>query len=239
MGLGPVPFARLPGRVSCVLREFHFITFPRVIAMSNVSSELLSKAIGGDEQALSQLLEEHGPAVRRPLAGAIPKRWQSLLSEDDVLQQTYVDAFRDIRSFVGDDGRAFESWLHTLAKRNMLDGIKMLEAEKRGGDRRRIEPGSRDESMVALYELLGGSITTPSRKAARQEAGEALKKALESLPNSYRQVIEMYDLEGCSIEEAAVALKRSSGATYMLRARAHRLLCEIMGTESKYLSEKA
>ncbi len=62
---------------------------------------------------------------------------------------------------------------------------------------------------------------------------------MESLPSSYRQVIEIYDLEGRSIEEAASALKRSSGATYMLRARAHRLLCEIKGTESKYLSEKA
>ena len=66
-----------------------------------------------------------------------------------------------------------------------------------------------------------------------------LKKALESLPTAYRQVIEMYDLEGRPIEEVAVALKRSSGATYMLRSRAHRLLCEVMGTESKYLSEKA
>lgn len=231
-----MPFAELAGRVSCLLRKFHFVTFSREMT---VSSELLSKAIGGDEQALSQLLEEHGPAVRRRLVGAIPKRWQSLLSEDDVLQQTYVDAFRDIGRFVGDEGRAFEAWLHTLAKRNMLDGIKMLEADKRGGDRRRIEPGSREESMVALYEVLGGAITTPSRKVARREAGDALKKALDSLPTAYRQVIEMYDLEGRPIEEVAAELKRSSGATYMLRSRAHRLLCEVMGTESKYLSKKA
>ncbi len=222
-----------------MLREFHFNTLPKVKTVSNVSSELLSKAIGGDEQALSQLLEEHGPAVRRRLVGAIPRRWQSLLSEDDVLQQTYVDAFRDIGRFVGDEGRAFEAWLHTLAKRNMLDGIKMLEADKRGGDRRRIEPGSREESMVALYEVLSGTITTPSRKAARNEAAGALKKALESLPTAYCQVIELYDLEGRQIEEVAAVLKRSSGATYMLRSRAHRLLCEIMGTQSKYLSEKA
>ena len=204
-----------------------------------MEDELLSKAIAGDERALTALLAAHGPAVRRRLTGAIPKRWQSLLSEDDVLQQTYVDAFRDIGRFVGDEGRAFEAWLHTLAKRNMLDGIKMLEADKRGGDRKRIEPGPREDSMVALYEVLGGTITTPSRKAARQEAGDALKKALESLPTAYRQVIELYDLEGRPIEEVAAVLKRSSGATYMLRSRAHRLLCEVMGTESKYLSEKA
>ena len=207
--------------------------------MADSDGERLGQAIQGDERALTELLEKHGPAIRRRLAGAIPKRWQSLLSEDDVLQQTYVDAFRDIGRFVGDDGRAFERWLHTLAKRNMLDAIKMLEADKRGGDRRRIEPGSRDESMVALYEVLGGTVTTPSRKAARQEAGDALKKALESLPTAYRQVIELYDLDGRPIEEVAAALERSCGAIYMLRSRAHRLLSEIMGSQSKYFSEKA
>lgn len=207
--------------------------------MAEMRRELLGKAVRGDEQALTELLEKHGPAIRRRLAGAIPKRWQSLLSEDDVLQQTYVDAFLDIGRFVGDDGRAFEAWLHTLAKRNMLDGIKMLETDKRGGDRRRIELGSRDESMVALYEVLGGTITTPSRKAARQEAGDALKKALESLPTAYRQVIELYDLDGHPIEEVAAALERSCGAIYMLRSRAHRLLSEIMGSQSKYFSENA
>ncbi len=207
--------------------------------MADSDGKRLGLGIQGDERALTELLEKHGPAIRRRLAGAIPKRWQSLLSEDDVLQQTYVDAFRDIGRFVGDKGRAFEGWLHTLAKRNMLDAIKMLEADKRGGDRRRIEPGSRDESMAALYEVLGGTISTPSRKAARQEAGDALKKALESLPTAYRQAIELYDLEGRPIEEVAAALERSCGAIYMLRSRAHRLLAEIMGSQSKYFSEKA
>ena len=207
--------------------------------MAGVGSDRLGKAIEGDEQALTELLEKYGSGVRRGLAGDIPKRWRSLLSEDDVLQQTYVDAFRDIRRFDGEDEGSFRRWLETLAKRNLLDAVKMLEADKRGGDRRRVEPGPGDESIVGLYEMLGGTTSTPSRIAARREARDVLTQALESLPGDYRQVIEMYDLSGRSIEEVASALQRSHGATYMLRARAHRLLCEIMGTAARYLSETA
>ena len=82
--------------------------------MAEMRRELLGKAVGGDEQALTALLEEHAPELRRRLAGGIPKRWRALLSEDDVLQQTYVDAFRDIRRFVGDQESAFRGWLETL-----------------------------------------------------------------------------------------------------------------------------
>jgi DNA-directed RNA polymerase specialized sigma24 family protein len=47
----------------------------------------------------------------------------------------------------------------------------------------------------------------------------------------------MYDLEGRPVQEVAQALGRSPGAVYMLRARAHRRLSEIMGTASRYVTD--
>jgi DNA-directed RNA polymerase specialized sigma24 family protein len=49
----------------------------------------------------------------------------------------------------------------------------------------------------------------------------------------------MWDLEGHSVEEVAASLGRSPGAVYMLRARAHRQLAEIMGAPSRFLSGSA
>lgn len=207
--------------------------------MADPDEQVIRQAVQGDDQALTALLERHGARVRRWLAGNISKRWQSLISEDDVMQQTYVDAFRDIRRFVGRGQDSFACWLETLAQRNLYDAVRMLEAEKRGGARRRVEPRSMEESVVALCEVLGGSVTTPSRKAAGAEAQFDLMSAIKSLPEAYRQVIEMYDLEAREIEEVAAELKRSCGAVYMLRARAHRLLGEMMGSASKYFSKKA
>ena len=89
---------------------------------------------------------------------------------------------------------------------------------------------------MALYELIGATHTTPSRRAARREACTALERAIEQLPDAYQKVVRMYDLEGRPIDEVVQALGKSEGALYMIRARAHRQLCEIIGAASKYLS---
>ena len=153
------------------------------------------------------------------------------------MQQTYVDAFCDITRFEPRGEGSLVAWLKVLAKRNLLDALKRLQADKRGGARGRVELPASQDSQVALYELLGGTTSTPSRKAARAEALSVMGRALESLPEAYRRVVEMYDLEGRPVEEVAAAMNRSPGAVYMLRARAHRLLCDTMGAKSKYFSD--
>jgi len=65
-----------------------------------LANELEERAIQGDEEALTELLERTGPVIRRDVAERIPARWRSVLSEDDVMQQTYADAFRGITRFV-------------------------------------------------------------------------------------------------------------------------------------------
>ncbi len=204
--------------------------------MGSSSQNLLSQAASGDGRALADLLEEHTATVRRGLAGKIPRRWQSVLSLDDVLQQTYIDAFLNISRFDPEGEASFASWLASLAKYNLVDALRMLETDKRGGSYRRVQPESDDDSFVALYDLLSAVGTTPSQGAARGEARTALEQAIVQLPKVYRQVVQMYDLEGRPAEEVARALNRSPGAVYMVRVRAHRRLCDLMGRPSKYFS---
>ena len=205
--------------------------------MGASENELVARAVGGDESALTELLKQHGPVARQSLSKSIPRRWQSVLSADDVMQQAYTAAFCGIGRFAPRGEGAFGAWLATLAKRNLIDAIRGLEADKRGGSRQRIEPGGSDESFVGLFERLGGTATSPSRQAARKEARVCLGQALESLPETYRTLVQMYDLEGRPVQEVAQTLGRSPGAVYMLRARAHRRLSEIMGTASRYVTD--
>ncbi|MHC5115206.1 MAG: RNA polymerase sigma factor, partial [Planctomycetota bacterium] len=127
---------------------------------------------------------------------------------------------------------SFRAWLSTLAKRSMLDGIRLLEADKRGGGHRRVE----SDRAIDLAEQLGWTTSTPSRAAAGAEAGHLLDAALATLPEDYRRAVEAYDLAGRTIEEVAATLERSPGAVHMLRVRAHRMLAEALGTTSNYFS---
>ncbi|MDM8005421.1 MAG: RNA polymerase sigma factor [Phycisphaerae bacterium] len=204
--------------------------------MASNEGDRLRRATGGDEKALVELLEQHDAQLRHRLAGKIPERWQSILSEEDVLQQTYCDAFVDIGSLRGRTHAAFVAWLLTLADRNLLDAIRMLETDKRGGNWHRIEPSADCDTFVTLFEYLGGTSKTPSRQAAREEAKAALEKALRSLPEAHRRVVMMYEIGGRSLEEVAKALDRTTGAAWMMRCRALRRLAEMMGTASKFLT---
>jgi len=200
------------------------------------SDNLVEQATHGDREALVALLQCHGPAVRASLAGRIPKRWQAVLSEDDVMQQTYANAVAKIRQFTSGSESSFAGWLETTARRNLRDALKLLQAEKRGGNQRRVQPGGPDDSIMALYEVLSSTGTSPSGCAARDEALTALRRAIQQLPEAYGHVVMLYDLEGRPVEEVAAALKRSPGAVFMLRARAHERLHEIMGRTSNFFS---
>jgi len=189
--------------------------------------DLVTRAVNGDAGALSTLLERHGPTVRGRLAGDLPRKWRSVLSVDDVLQQAYTDAFLAIGRFVPQGEGSFLAWLTRLARNSLLDALDMLQAAKRGGGRGRLEPDSA-RSLTGLLDAVKAVSATPSRAVAAQESLEALRRCIDRLPEGHRMVIELYDLQQRPIEEVAASLKRSVGAAYMLRARAHRMLAEVL-----------
>ena len=200
-------------------------------------SELLQLAIGGDREAIVSLLESHEPTVRRRIEPRIPQKYRSVIGTDDVIQQTFVDACREITRFEPRSEQSFPAWVEAIAERNLLDAVRMLDAKKRGGDRQRITAQGREESWRDLVDVLSASHSTPSRVAVGREAVEQLEQALKSLPETYYNVVEMYDLQGRSIDDVSRALERSEGAVYMLRARAHRMLAEILGTSADFFSD--
>ncbi len=198
--------------------------------------ELLDRAVAGDGEALGQLLEQSGPRVRRTLAGKIPHRWQSVLSLDDVMQEAYIDAFLDIHKFEPRGEGSFDAWLFTVANRTLLDAVRLLDAEKRGRKHRMVRLQTRQDSLDALCAQISGKITSPSHRLAGQEAKAHLTRTIEHLPDTYRTVVELYDLKGLDAAQVADVVQRSPGAVFMLRGRAHRLLSDMMGAASQFLS---
>src|SRR5690606_2299459 len=147
------------------------------------------------------------PDVRGVIARALPRRRRGALSEDDVLQQTWVDAFCDFSAFVAtlppegerpaEDHAALGRWLVTLARRNLVAAVGEQDAEKRGGRR---GEGGRDGDVVARA---GRASRRASRVAVRGEASAAVLAAVRALPERYREVVMGYDLEGRSMAEVA------------------------------------
>lgn len=199
--------------------------------------DLVARAVAGEADALSALLETYGPQVEQQLRVGRP--WQAMLEAGDVMQVTYLEAFLQIGRFRPEQAEAFPAWLRRIADNNLRDAIRGLDRQKQLPPSRRIELAPGDESFVGLYDLLAASSTTPSRVMAQKDVRRVLEAALEKLPADYSQTVRLYDLEGRSIDEVAAALKRSAGAVHMMRARAHERLGELLDTAAVWFGSSA
>jgi RNA polymerase sigma factor (sigma-70 family) len=197
--------------------------------MSADRQALLREAIDGNETALACLLQEHDAALRRCVVGKIPQRWRAILSEDDILQQTYTDVFLNIREFEPAGQGAFLKWVTRIAENNLRTSLRALGAEKRGGRWRRVGPARGTDPVVFLTRLLADTAAeTPSANLRRTEALQLLESAIRRLPEHYQQVVRLCDLEAHRVEDVAGLLGRSVGAIYLLRNRAHRRLRRLL-----------
>lgn len=196
------------------------------------SEALVDQARGGDREALVQLLRLHDEDLRPIIQRRLPERWRHLIAADDIVQQTYADILAAPHLLPA--ASAFAAWLAQVAIRNLLDVIRALEADKRGGAPG-IGPPELVESLTFIELLVPHrpGQSTPSGRMIKAEAVDALNVAMSRLPAAQRLVVQRYDLEGRPIQEVAAELGRSPGAVHVLRARAHDRLRGLLDGRSK------
>lgn len=201
---------------------------------------LSRRAAEGDRTALTVLLQE----TRRPLCGIIatkiPPDLQGIIDAEDVIQEAHVAAFRHIDTFIPHAADSFFQWLTTIAERKLLDAIKRLRAEKRGGGKP--APGGAamdprvEDSVVILLDTFIAPGKTPSSSARRREAVQSVLRELEQLPADQRQALHMIHLEGMPAARAAEQMGRTEAAIRGLCRRGLETLRDRLGGPLDFLS---
>jgi len=95
---------------------------------------------------------------------------------------------------------SFEGWLRLIAENNLRDAIKELRRDKRPPPEKRVQARPSGDSYVVLYDLVGGTATTPSRGAAREEAKEILERAITARISASGILVEHWT--GNCVEES-------------------------------------
>ncbi len=201
---------------------------------------LIAGATSGDGVALERLLLTCYDRLARNIGSKLPASVQQIVDVDDILQQTFLQVFRDIRNFEPHAGRSFFNWVKTIAENRLLDTIKGLKRKKRGGDHHRVREvkDGQTSSIKDLVEMMSADGRSPSRSFARHEAMQAVQIGLASLPEDQREAIRLRFLCGKSLEEVAVAMGRTKGAVRGLIHRGKQGLHDAMGRSSRWLSKK-
>jgi RNA polymerase sigma-70 factor (ECF subfamily) len=202
--------------------------------------ELLDDAVAGDRTALERLLLDEFGTVQRHIERSLPDWLRSAVSVEDVLQDTFAKAFRDIGQFELRSEHSLRAWLCTVADHRLNDLIRGLRRKKRGGGREPVRPPDYADhsSLVELAALLSDRGDSPSQAAARDEVVQAMQVGLSSLPDDQREAIRRRFVERQDYAAAAKGMSRSPEAVRSLVYRGKQSLRDFMGRSSRWFFNK-
>jgi RNA polymerase sigma-70 factor, ECF subfamily len=194
---------------------------------------LLAAIADGDPQAQRDVLHCFRPWLHLLARLQVGARFQGKFDASDIVQQTLLEACRDLRNFRGRTEAELLAWLRQILAHVLGHEIRRYRGAKQRDIGREV---SLDESLLQSSQRLGGMLadagSSPSHKAIRREQEVILADVLARLPDDYREVIILRNLEGLSHEEVARRMHRGVGAVRMLWARALKQLRQLVETES-------
>jgi RNA polymerase sigma-70 factor (ECF subfamily) len=199
-------------------------------AAGALETDLVARLRAGDEAACETLVREHGGRLL-----AVARRY--MRSEEDArdaVQEAFIAAFRSIDRFEG--GSAISTWLHRIA-------INCCLMKLRSGRRR---PEISIEDLLPTFDETGHRVLheeswPESVEAAleRRQTRERVREAVALLPDKYRTVILLRDIEELSTEETARTLGTTPTAVKVRLHRARQALREILSRDLSSLAARA
>jgi RNA polymerase sigma-70 factor (ECF subfamily) len=191
------------------------INLPKQSLVGSVQESILFRqARQGARPALGQLLESCRDDLTAIARADLHRDLQAKYDAADLVQDTFMEAQRDFDRFRGECFPELRAWLRRILRNNILNLRRRYgPTGKRSTDRE--EP---------LHPAVPTQELTPSRIVMAQEQTDALRRAMERLPDSYLRVIVLRQREQMTFEQIGVALNRSAEAARKLWVRAVELL---------------
>jgi RNA polymerase sigma-70 factor (ECF subfamily) len=173
--------------------------------------ELLARAQAGDMSAFESLVDRHEDKVY----GLALRMTRSEADAAEITQDTFLSAYQHLGEFRGE--AAFGSWVHRIAANNALMRLRRQKV---------LDIVSDDLAGPEFTErgsLADGPESDWSKRAddkiLDEELGRAIQEATDALPEGYREVFLLKDLEGLSYEEISEMVGISVPA---VKSRLHR-----------------
>jgi RNA polymerase sigma-70 factor, ECF subfamily len=207
-------------------------TFPsRLANRSNASSQagqrvcsLIDAARRGSGSSIGQLLQLYRNYLTVLATTQIEKRLQPRLSPSDVVQETMLRAAKNFGQFRGATEQELVAWLRQILVNNLAKFVEQHVLAARRDVRREVSierlGAALERSTIQLAALLPAAGKSPSMAVQQREEAVVLADRLSQLPDDYREVLVLRNLQGLPFEEVAERMERSVGAVRMLWLRA-------------------
>ncbi|MFQ5844133.1 MAG: sigma-70 family RNA polymerase sigma factor, partial [Planctomycetota bacterium] len=178
---------------------------------------LVDAARRGDSGAFEQLFRRFRRRLTFWIAVKMGPVLRARSSEDDVLQETFVQAHGSLDRFEDRGAGSFYRWLLSIARNRLRDLHKYHAARKRD-PAREVAPARSDTGGAGAALPAAG--TSPSSGAGRKELVQRLVEGLDLLPAPLREVVTLRAVEERTFKEIGEHLGKSPATAQVLYGRA-------------------
>ena len=191
-------------------------------------SECIRRILAGEKRLFHDLI--------RPCERSIYLLLFSLLKNqseaEDAAQETVIKVYTNLHLFRGD--ARFRTWVLSIARNEGLGRLRKLGVRREES----LESGSEEASGDFTPAILTSWREVPAAALEQKELGEILRKAIDGLPEIYRNIVVLRDIEELDIRETAAVLGISEAAVKVRLHRARAMLQKQLAPQLKAFAPK-
>lgn len=168
----------------------------------------------GDSEAFGHVMKRCNQRLFRVARGVVANDSEA----EDVVQEAYVDAYENFAAFRGD--ASLLTWLTRIV---LNEARGRLRRQRPTVEVEQVEAAQLDPGRVVAFPS-AQVVVDPLAMLARDQIRRLLERAIDDLPEGFRLVFVLRDIEECSVEETADALGIRAETVKTRLHRARRLL---------------
>jgi RNA polymerase sigma-70 factor (ECF subfamily) len=134
-------------------------------------------------------------------------------SAEDATQEAFISAYRSLRSY---RGGSFKSWLLRIVTNACYDELRWRKRRPTSP----LEPLDEDNETIESPHWLADTDESPEEAAERAELSLALQRCLDELPEDFRTVVILVDIQGFDYSDASDVIRKPLGTVKSRLARA-------------------
>jgi RNA polymerase sigma-70 factor (ECF subfamily) len=198
------------------------------IGITTEDAALVADLKAGSEEAFGILIAQY----HQPLYSLIARSLNDPTDAADITQEVFIKVFRSIRGFHGE--ASLRTWLYRIALHEASNQRRWWSRHKKQEITidSAAESDSEDDSGLCLSATLADHGDSPFDHAAQTEVRERVEAALRQLPEAFRTVVILREIEGFAYEEISEILNINLGTVKSRLTRGRSALRALMVNKS-------
>jgi len=177
-------------------------------------AECIRRILAGEKSLFHDLIRP----CERPIYFLLFSLLRNEAEAEDAAQETVIKVYQNLRTFRGD--AQFRTWVLSIARNEGLGRLRKIGSRREDSLDAEIDDSTGDYTPAILTSWR----EVPEEALERKELLVLLRNAIDGLPEIYRNVVLLRDIEEMNVRETAAALGATEGAVKVRLHRARALL---------------